>query len=713
MSAPHTVLNDLKVSGNLPSMPQVLVRLIDACHQQEVDLQKVARIVSKDSTLTAKILQLVNSAFIGARSPFMDVRQAVVYLGADTVRNLAVSISVQQVFRRVETNGLLSLDRFWYHSYENALLARRIARAVSYPDPSEAYLGGLLHDIGKLLLWMAFPGKYAPLLLKGVRCHNGRLAFLEQEKLHINHCEAGAWLMEQWRLPSLFADAIRFHHHPAEELAQGLPLTRIISLADLLSHAGTTDKESEELARRLLDLTPQQVGTLTEGIEDQLREVADNLGIRIPEKSLSSLEKEPESEALHRETSIDLISRVRDISQLTGMLDNLLRASDREQIAGAVEQSMKILFNEDTCFLLLMDTDGDRLHGFTSPDNRLAHQAVKVSFRPDDHAESLAGQAVLQRQPVHSFMENREHSGTMLDSQLVRLLGSDGMAVVPMIHRGQLMGLIVIGIADSRSALLRHTAPLRLLAGQAGAGLFLCQLYQTQAERIAEERVAAATMVARKIAHEINNPLAILRNYIKILEMKLRDDESIREDLAVMDQEFARIGNISSQLDDLATDRLLIRPRHLDLNQLLAETVTMYGKSLPPDREIEILFEPDPDLPEIETDPDCIRQILLNLIGNAADALQDRGTITVAVRAEKEEDGEQAVLLTVTDTGPGIPASLLPSLFDAGTSTKGGGHSGLGLAIVRKITRRLGGTITCSSSEKGTIFSVSLPLRHT
>ncbi|HFQ89821.1 MAG TPA: HDOD domain-containing protein, partial [Desulfobulbus sp.] len=103
MSDPHAVLNNLKVSGNLPSMPQVLVRLIDACHQPEVDLQKVARIVSKDSTLTAKILQLVNSAFIGARSAFIDVRQAVIYLGADTVRNLAVSISVQQVFRRVET----------------------------------------------------------------------------------------------------------------------------------------------------------------------------------------------------------------------------------------------------------------------------------------------------------------------------------------------------------------------------------------------------------------------------------------------------------------------------------------------------------------------------------------------------------------------------------------------------------------------------------
>ncbi len=713
MRDPHSVLNNLKVSGNLPSMPQVLVRLIDACHQPEVDLQKVAQIVSKDSTLTAKILQLVNSAFVGTRRPFIDVRQAVIYLGADTVRNLAVSISVQQVFRRIETNGLLSLDRFWCHSYENALLARRIARAISYPDPSEAYLGGLLHDIGKLLLWMAFPGKYAPLLLKGVRCHNGRLAFLEQEKLHINHCEAGAWLMDQWRLPSLFADAIRFHHHPAEELEQGLPLTRIISLADLLSHTRPPDHEVEATAGRLLHLTPEQVATLGEGIEEQLREVADTMGIRIPKQSLSSLEQEPESETLHRETSIDLISRVRDITQLTGMLDNLLRAGDRKQIAGAVEQSMKILFNEETCFLLLMDAEGNELYGFASPDNSLEHQAARVRFRPADHKESLPGQAVFQGHAVHSFMEDGENTGTLLDSQLVRLLDSNGMAVIPMLHRRQLMGLIVIGITDSRSSLLRHPAPLRLLAGQAAAGLFLSHLHQTQAERMAKERIAAATMVARKIAHEINNPLAILRNYIKILEMKLGEDETVREDLAVIDQEFARIGQITSQLDDLATDRLLIRPRRLDLNQLLEEILRMFRKSLPPEQEIEIRFEPDPDLPEVETDPDCIRQILINLLGNAVDALQDKGTITVSVRAEEEDIGEHSLLLTVTDTGPGIPESLLPTLFDAGISTKGGGHSGLGLAIVRKIAERLGGTITCSSSEKGTIFSVILPLRHT
>ena len=197
MNNSQRVLSSLKVSGNLPSMPQVLVQLIDCCHNPEVPLQEIGRIVDKDAAISAKVLQLVNSVFIGSRTAIRSIEQAVIHLGMDTVRNLAISISVQQVFRRVETNGLLSIDRFWYHSYYNALLSRNIAVAIGDPNPSEAYLAGLLHDIGKLLLWMAFPGSYAPLLLKGIRCHNARLAFLEEEKLHVNHCQAGAWLCEQ------------------------------------------------------------------------------------------------------------------------------------------------------------------------------------------------------------------------------------------------------------------------------------------------------------------------------------------------------------------------------------------------------------------------------------------------------------------------------------------------------------------------------------
>ncbi len=707
MTEPHEILNNLKVSGNLPSMPQVLAQLIDLCHASEVDLQQIAGIIQKDAALSAKILQLVNSAFIGSRKAFSDIEQSVIYLGADTTKNLAISIAVQQVFRRVETNGLLSIDRFWYHSYQNALLAHKIAEAISYPVPSEVYLAGLLHDIGKLLLWMAFPGKYAPLLLKGVRCHNGRLAFLEEEKLHINHCEAGAWLCNQWQLPSIVADAIRYHHHPAEEVEQALPLTKIIYLADMLSHSEEADKDCEQIAARFFSLDAPQVHVLQQGIDDQIEQIAQDMGIRIPNNARSSMTKEPESEEVHKETTAGLINRVRDITQLNGALDNLLKAEGRNQILATVEESMKILFNEDTCLLLLWDADTKGLNAQVSENNKLIREAASFYFNPQQHDKSMPGQVVLHRQLLHSFMKKAGSPTTpnLLDRQLLHLLNTDGMLIMPLLFKEEIQGLLVIGIKKgSHQTLLGQLTPLHLLANHAAVCVYLDRIHALQAERIASERLDSASIVAKKIAHEINNPLAIIRNYIKILDIKAEDDGTMKEELSIIDSELERIGQITEQLKNLAQDDISIFLEKLDLNQHLEKTIRLYRMSMPKDKKIALHFDPEPDLPLVRTDANCVRQMVINLLSNAIDAVADNDRIIVRTAKQPNE-----AIITIEDSGPGIPKSLLHNIFTPGTTTKDGAHAGLGLAIVKKIATELGGSISLDKNDGGTTFSIRLP----
>ncbi|HHD64621.1 MAG TPA: HDOD domain-containing protein [Desulfobulbaceae bacterium] len=707
---PYQPLNRLKVSGNLPVIPQILVQLIDACHKPEVDLQAVSKLVKKDAAMAAKVLQLCNSAFIGARSSFVDVGQAVIYLGADTVKNLAISVSVQQVFRRVETNGLLNIDRFWYHSYQNAILARRIAEAVSYPNPSEAYLAGLLHDLGKLLLWMAFPGKYVPLLLKGIRCHNGRLAFLEQEKLHINHCDAGAWLVKEWGLPSLIGDAIQYHHHSVDEVEQGLPLTRIIFLADLISHSDNPEQECNDVADQLFRLAPGQTEQLKEGVDEQVQEVAHQLGIRIPANSKSTLEPEPESEGVHKETSIELISRIRDITQLTGLLDNLLKAKDREQVAQILEQSLKILFNQETCFLLLFDRKNHQLKGFTSHENVLYRDTASLQFSLKRHHESLPVKALELHQILHSFMRRPDKDDTLLDTELTGILGTEGMVIVPMDYQQQNVGLMVIGISKNGHAnLLTHATPLQLLASQAAVSIFMQGWQEEQRQRIAYERLEAAALLARKIAHEINNPLAILRNYLKVLDGKLKDRDEIQEELTILDQEFERIGKITHQLRDISTEKQLPRLEETNLNQLLEDSIRLYTAGLQSDNKITIDFHPDPKIKLIETDSNSLRQIITNLFNNAIEAFDGRGTITVTTALHKKTTGTDQVIITIKDDGPGIDTNLQETLFQAGITSKGGGHGGLGLAITTRILQQLGGSISLVPKPEGTTFSITLP----
>lgn len=710
---PYQPLQQLKVSGNLPVIPQILVQLIDACHQPEVDMQVISELVKKDAALAAKVLQLCNSAFIGARSSFIDIKQAVIYLGANAVKNLAISVSVQQIFRRVETNGLLNIDRFWYHSYQNAILAARIAEAVSYPNPPEAYLAGLLHDIGKLLLWMAFPGKYAPLLLKGIRCHNGRLAFLEQEKLQINHCDAGAWLTEQWGLPSLIHDSIRYHHHPTDEVAQGLPLTRIIFLADLISHSEDPEQECNEVADQFFRLAPGQLAKLQEGVDEQIREVAHQLGIRIPTRSKSALEPEPESESIHKETCSGLISRIRDITQLTGVMENLLKAGDLNQVARALEQSLKILFNEEVCFFLLLDRTTRELKGFCSDENRLINQVDSLRFDIERHRESLPARAIELGQLLHSFMNRPEGNDTLLDTQLTTLLGTEGMVLAPMTYRQQPVGLIVVGVSENTHLnLISHSTPLQLLAAQAAITVYMLQRKKEESERIAAERLEAASMLARKIAHEINNPLAILRNYIKILELKLKDQDDLREELATLDKEFERIGSITEQLSDIASEKHLTHMEKIDINKALEEITEIYTGGSLMDSDISITLQFDPDIPLLETDGNGLRQIITNLLNNAIDALEGKGSITVTTAADTDREKTGKVTITVADDGPGIEEDLKETLFQAGTTSKDGAHGGLGLAIVKKTVQELGGSIALVPSDAGATFSITLPTGH-
>lgn len=707
MNSSHDVLHNLKVSGNLPSMPQVLVQLIDSCHNPEIKLQTIARIVEKDAAISAKLLQLVNSALIGARKTFTAIEQAVVYLGADTVRNLAVSVSVQQVFRRVETNGLLSIDRFWHHSYLNAVLARKIADITGYPHPSEAYLTGLLHDIGKLLLWMAFPGKYAPLLLKGVRCTNGRLAFLENEKLHINHCEAGAWLCEQWRLPALLADAIRYHHHPLDEVELALPLTKIASLADMLSHSDTPGPEALEAAQRLVQLSPTQVDTLYDGLDEHIATIADQLGIRVPQAAKTSHDKEPESEETHRETSLGLINRVRDITQIHGVLDTLLRAENMEAIVDAVEQGLKILFNEDTCLILLHNATTGALHAHASPNNKLIRETAGFTLFLERHGNSLPAQAVQQQRILHSFMHKSESKGPvhLLDAQLLHLLGSEGMLALPMVYRDEFQGLILIGLMEkSHRSLSGQAQSLRLIANHAAITLYLERMKLAQAERIAAERIQSAGLVARKIAHEINNPLAILRNYIYILGGKNKNGEAVDKELAIIDQELERISHITLGLEDLAHEQTDLNLESTDLHQHLEETLRLFQPAPGADQPISLTYVPWEQPLTIRTDAQCLRQIMQNLLGNAVDALNGRGRIIVRTASRPG-----IVEISVEDDGPGIDPSMEGDLFKTGTSTKKGRHGGFGLAIVQKLVHRLGGTIDYESSRGRTVFTLILP----
>ena len=206
----------------------------------------------------------------------------------------------------------------------------------------------------------------------------------------------------------------------------------------------------------------------------------------------------------------------------------------------------------------------------------------------------------------------------------------------------------------------------------------------------------------------MRNPLSIINNYLEILGVKLEGDDPARQDLETIRGEIHRINSILEKLSRPGP----VEPSEtalVDVNALIADLSHMFQTSLFAAHDIEISLNLDESMPRMLTSEDAIKQIYTNLVKNAVEALPAEGQVMVYTQDQVNVDGQPHFELCVADDGPGIPAEILPDLFSPVQTTKGDGHAGLGLTIVKNLVNELHGSISCRSSDKGTSFHILLP----
>ncbi len=231
-------------------------------------------------------------------------------------------------------------------------------------------------------------------------------------------------------------------------------------------------------------------------------------------------------------------------------------------------------------------------------------------------------------------------------------------------------------------------------------------------EKLAQsDRLAALGTLAANVAHEIRNPLAGIRGAAQLLGEEAGGGETVREHTGVIIREVDRLSDLVKTLLSFASPRrpLLIS---CSVNQIVEESVALQERLLK-EQGVTCLRLYDPQLPPVLADPSEIRQVLLNLVRNGVEAMPGAGTLTLRTRFEGNFSkcaGRPVAVIEVADTGKGIPADILPHLFDPFFSTKEGG-TGLGLAISLRIAEDHGGVIEVKSEEgKGSTFALYLPL---
>jgi putative nucleotidyltransferase with HDIG domain len=225
---------------NLPSVPLLYNRLIKELQSEKASSQSIGNIIAQDAAMTAKILQLVNSAFFGLADNVSSPQRAVTILGLNTVKALVLGIHVFSEYQG-KTNLPISIDALWKHCMLVSSLAFNISKSLylTTQDQENARVSGILHDIGKLVLFQI------PNFFQEVQLNKFGLISLESEYqvLKTSHAEMGAYLLGMWGLPNAIVEAITFHHKPGMQISDKADLLTTLHTANGLVNMCRFEKD--------------------------------------------------------------------------------------------------------------------------------------------------------------------------------------------------------------------------------------------------------------------------------------------------------------------------------------------------------------------------------------------------------------------------------------------------------------------------------------
>ena len=257
------ILKKIDRIEDLPTLPTIVLELNKYLRDPDTSIKTICDTIEKDQSITMKILKLVNSAFYGFKSKISDLRNAVALLGYNAVRNAIVSLSVINSFPKDVALMDFDITLFWKHSLAVAVTSKNIAQLSKKESPDNCFVGGLLHDTGKVIL-----AQYFPRLFEAVwsTLQNEQISFYEAERktLPIDHTKVGAHLAGKWQLPEGLVDAIRWHHEFQPEL-KSANFVRNIYLANFIVNAYDLDPE---LRLDLSQMHPDVVKFMMNMMED-------------------------------------------------------------------------------------------------------------------------------------------------------------------------------------------------------------------------------------------------------------------------------------------------------------------------------------------------------------------------------------------------------------------------------------------------------------
>lgn len=235
---------------NLPAAPAVMTQLLEYIGRDDADGRTIARMIAQDPVLSAKCLNLANSSVYGLRQRVTTTQDALSVVGQGAIATMVQAMAIASRVRGLQTQDV-DLGSFWMHSIFTALCARALAKHTRLA-PDAAFLAGLLHDIGKLVLVSRFTGHFA-LVLARQRSDDSRMVDAERAVLGFTHAEIGAAVADAWKFAPEVARAVAGHHEPEAHPAS--TLTSLVHVANALAHVLDVVQDENALVPRLSEFS--------------------------------------------------------------------------------------------------------------------------------------------------------------------------------------------------------------------------------------------------------------------------------------------------------------------------------------------------------------------------------------------------------------------------------------------------------------------------
>ena len=231
--------------GDLPAIPEVVAHVLHLTEDPNAALADVSRVVERDPALTAKLLKVSNSPYYGMKQVVGTLKLALVILGAREVRNIVLGISVVDSLRDKTTDRFFQQVDFWGHSAMVGGLAKKVGTHIRLGLQGEDFISGLLHDIGKMVMWRQIGRPYEA-LLADTGGHSAALIEAESEQYDFDHADAAAVLAHKWNLPDTLGDALHYHHPRRDQPLSNAKDPKLAALIQIANQAAHDDWLAED-----------------------------------------------------------------------------------------------------------------------------------------------------------------------------------------------------------------------------------------------------------------------------------------------------------------------------------------------------------------------------------------------------------------------------------------------------------------------------------